>query len=89
MSSNEKLEINGEFPSFILNAPKFKYKKPMMTPTPFSLNDSDSEDENDLSTVGNIFNDEEESLEGFINFQNDDKANFSNLTLKFKRGLKQ
>ena len=42
MSSNEKLEINEKIPSFILNAPKFKFKKPVVTPTPFSLNDSDS-----------------------------------------------
>jgi hypothetical protein len=81
MSSNEKLEINGEFPSFILNAPRFKYKMPIITPTPFSLNDSDSDDENDLSTVGNTSFDEQ-SLEGFINFQNDDKTVFTKLTLK-------
>ena len=88
MSSNGKLEINGEIPSFILNAPKFKYKKPIITPTPFALNDSDSDDDNDLSTIGNTSFDEQ-SLEGFINFQNDEKANFTNLTLKFKRSLKQ
>ena len=87
MSLNEKLEINREFPSFILNAPKFKYKKPIITPTPFSLNDSDSDDENDLSTVGNTSFDEQ-SLEGFINFQNDDKTDFTKLTLKYK-SLKQ
>ena len=84
MSSNEKLEINREFPSFIINAPKFKYKKPIITPTPFSLNDSDSDDENDLSTVGNTSFDEQ-SLEGFINFQNDDKTVFTKLTLKYKK----
>ena len=84
MSSNEKLEICGEFPSFIINAPKFKYKKPIITPTPFSLNDSDSDDENDISTVGNTSFDEQ-SLEGFINFQYDDKTDFTKLTLKYKK----
>ena len=88
MSTNKKIEINGEVPSFILNAPKFKYKKPIMAPTPFSLNDADSDDENEISTIGNTSFDEN-SLEGFINFQNDEKANYTSLTLKFKRGLKQ
>jgi hypothetical protein len=88
MSSNEKLEINEKIPSFILNAPKFKFKKPVVTPTPFSLNDSDSEDELESSTVGNISIDEE-CYEGVVNFQNDDKTNFTNITLKFKRSLKQ
>ena len=88
MSTNKKIEINKEIPSFILNAPKFKYKKHIMAPTPFSLNDADSDDENELSTIGNTSFDEN-SLEGFINFQNDEKANYTSLTLKFKRGLKQ
>ena len=88
MSLNEKLGINRETPSKILTAPKFKFKKPMVTPTPFSLNDSDSDDEMDYSTIGNISIDEE-SYEGIVNFQNDDKTNFTNITLKFKRSLKQ
>jgi len=83
MSSNK----NGEIPSCILNAPKFKYKKPMIAPTPFALNDSDSDDENDISTMGNTSFDEQ-SLEGFINIQNGEKTNFANLTLKFKKSLK-
>ena len=88
MSSNEKLGIDGKFPPFILNAPKFKFKKPLVTPTPFALNDSDSDDEMESSTIGNISIDEE-SYEGVVNFQNDDKTNFTNITLKFKRSLKQ
>lgn len=88
MSSNQKLGINEEIPSLILNAPKFKFKTPMVTPTPFSLNDSDSEDEMDSSTIGNISIDEQ-SYESIVNFQNDDKTNFTNITLKFKRSLKQ
>ena len=88
MSSNEKLGIDGKFPPFILNAPKFKFKKPLVTPTPFALNDSDSDDEMESSTIGNISIDEE-SYDGIVNFQNDDKTNFTNITLKFKRSLKQ
>ena len=88
MSSNEKLGIDGKITPSILNAPKFKFKKPLVTPTPFSLNDSDSEDEMETSTIGNISIDEE-SYEGVVNFQNDDKTNFTNITLKFKRSLKQ
>lgn len=88
MSSNEKLGINGKFPPFILNAPKFKFKKPILTPTPFSLNDSDSEDEMDASTIGN-FSSDDQSYEGIVNIQNDEKTNFTNITLKFKRSLKQ
>ena len=88
MSSNEKLGIDGKFPPFILNAPKFKFKKPLVTPTPFALNDSDSDDEMEYSTIGNISIDEE-SYDGIVNFQNDDKTNFTNITLKFKRSLKQ
>ena len=88
MSSNETLGINGKNPSSILNAPKFKFKKPMVTPTPFSLNDSDSGDEMDSSTIANISIDEQ-SYEGIVNLQNDDKTSFTNITLKFKRSLKQ
>ena len=88
MSSNEQIGINGKFPPFILNAPKFKFKKPLVTPTPFALNDSDSDDEMESSTIGNISFDEE-TYDGIVNFQNDDKTNFTNITLKFKRSLKQ
>jgi len=89
MSANEKFGINGETPSCILNAPKFKFKKPMLTPTPFSLNDSDSEDEMDYSSTMENISIDEQSYEGIVNFQNDNKTNFTNITLKFKRSLKQ
>ena len=44
MSNNEKLEINSNSPLYILYAPKLKLKKATIIPTPFTLNDYDSED---------------------------------------------
>ena len=73
MSSNEKLEINKESSLFILYAPKLKFKKPTISPTPFSLDDSYLDDEMDSSTSGNISFDEE-SLEDIVNIKNGDKV---------------
>ena len=65
MTTNEILEINIKSKPFILNAPKIKLKKPKMFPTPFSLNDSyineeenfDSESDNNNSSYEKEIND--------------------------------
>ncbi len=72
MSSNEKLGIHKESSLFILYAPKIKFKKPPISPTPFSLDNSYLDDEMDSSTSGNISFDKE-SLEDIINIKNDEK----------------
>ena len=48
----------GNFSSYILNAPKQKFKKPTISPTPFSLNSSYLDGEND--TLENSINSLEE-----------------------------
>ena len=45
MSTNEIHNINAEYSPLILNAPKLKFKKVTIAPTPFSLNDSFSDEE--------------------------------------------
>ena len=47
-TQKKSFKVNEEqFSAFILYAPKQKLKKPTIYPTPFSLNDSDKEEEND------------------------------------------
>ena len=82
MSSIETIEIREEQPlSSVLNAPKLKLMKPRITPPPFSLNDSFS-DEMDDSTDGDIPSDEK-NTEEFINNKYTIKTIFT--TLKIKR----
>ncbi len=40
MSTNRNIEINIEYPTNILNAPKINFKTPIVSPTPLLLNDS-------------------------------------------------
>ena len=55
MDSNGTNNISeGNFASYILNTPKQKLKKPTISPTPFSLNSSDMDGEND--TLENSIN---------------------------------
>ena len=81
MSSIENIEIREEQPlSSVLNAPKLKLMKPRITPPPFSLNDSFS-DEMDDSTDGDIPSDEK-NTEEFINNKNTIKTIFIALKIK-------
>ena len=67
MNSQKSFKINEEkFSAFILYAPKQKLKKPKITPTPFSLNNSDIDEEND--TFENSINsfDEKQSNDNII-----------------------
>ena len=83
MSIKENLEIIQKSPSFILNAPKLKFKKPTMKPTPFSLNDSRNEKE--LYSSGKDYDSfgEEDSNE-FNNLHQEDKNSKTSYTLKLK-----
>ena len=84
MSKNESLDINEKFPQFILYAPKIKLKKATITPTPFSLNDSNLDEESYINDKCNDSFDEEEENE-LTNFQNIDKNNITSYILKIKR----
>ena len=88
MSKNESLEINEKSPRFILYAPKIKLKKATITPTPFSLNDSDLEDDIYTHNKSNDSFDKEEENE-LSDFQNEAKNNITSYTLKIKRTIKQ
>ena len=61
-TQKESFKVNEEqFSALILYAPKPKLKKPKIYPTPFSLNDSDKEEENDtLENSTNSTNSSEE-----------------------------
>ncbi len=84
MSKNESLEINEKFPPFILYAPKIKFKKATITPTPLSLNDSELEDQIYIHEKNNdsFYEKEENELS---DFHNDAKNNITRYTLKIKR----
>ena len=78
MSSNKTIEIREEQPlSSVLNAPKLKLMKRRITPPPFSLNDSFS-DEMDDSTDGD-FPSDEKNAEEFVNYKNGTKTIFTAL----------
>ena len=87
MSKNESFELNEQSPSSILNAPKLKFKKATLSPTPFSLNDSNLEEENIVDSFDEQSLDEEGSKE-FKNL-NDSKSKITSLFIKFKSSLKQ
>ena len=61
MSINLFVEMKVESPLTILNAPKIRFKKPMIYPTPFSLSDSDDEKEIEINANKDYSSDEEES----------------------------
>ena len=84
MSKKEILEISPKSPSSILNAPKIKFKKALISPTPFSLNDSDTEEGSDSYDKSyDIFDDDE--VNEINRFQNDDKNDITSYTLKIKK----
>ena len=90
MSKIEILEISPQSPSSILNAPKIKFKKALISPTPFSLNDSDTEKEGDSYSYdknNDRFDDDE--LNESNRFQNDDKNNITSYMLKIRKTIKQ
>ena len=70
-TSKESFKVNEEkFSVFILYAPKQKLKKPTIFPTPFSLNDSDKEEE-EIDTLENITNSfEEKNSNDYIIYPN-------------------
>ena len=81
MSSKEKTEKKEEQSfSFILNAPKLKLMKPSITPTPFSLNDSFSDELDDSTDVDIPY--DENNTEEFINNKNATKTIFTALKIK-------
>ena len=88
MSKKEILEISSKSPSSILNAPKIKFKKALISPTPFSLNDSDTEEGSDSYDKSyDIFDDDE--VNEINRFQNDDKNDITSYILKIKKTIKQ
>ena len=85
MTSNENLEINAESStSYILYAPKLKLKKPTVTPTPFFLNDSFSDNELDTSEENdNSFD------EGNVdNNLSDIKTSITPFSIKIQKSIK-
>ena len=69
----EQKDKFNNFPKYILNAPKIKYKKPTIRPIPliltessFSIDHTDSDTEDNFSSEDNDYNDE---------FVNDMKSN--------------
>ncbi len=84
MTSNENLEINAESPSSILYAPKLKLKKPTITPTPFSLNDSFSDEEIDASQE----NDNSFEEGNVVNNLSDIKTSITPFSIKMKKCIK-
>ena len=70
-TSKESFKVNEEkFSVFILYAPKQKLKKPTIFPTPFSLNDSDKEEE-EIDTLKNSINSfEEKNSNDYIIYPN-------------------
>ena len=84
MTSNENLEINAESPSYILYAPKLKLKKPTITPTPFSLNDSFSDEEIDASEE----NDNSFEEGNVVNNLSDIKTSITPFSIKMKKCIK-
>lgn len=87
MTTNENLEINEKSPLNILYAPKLKFKIPTVTPTPFSLNESRSEEESDIENEENTF--DEKDIKDIKSLRNEIKTNISTLTLKIKRTINQ
>ena len=90
MSTNEIHNINAEYSPLILNAPKLKFKKVTISPTPFSLNDSFSDEEDkehnystEINNVNSI-NDEEVSL-----YFDDIKKNITSFTLTIQKAVIQ
>ena len=81
MTTNKMLEKNTAEPSFILYAPKIKFKKPTISPTPFSLNDSFSDNDN--------YSDDSFEEENDNNYLEGIKTNIISFILKIHEGLKQ
>ena len=87
MSNKEKLEINSNSPSYILYAPKLKFKKATIIPTPFTLNEYDSEE--GIESDDNSYNSsDEEELNEDNNF-NIVRNKITSYTLKIKKTIKQ
>ena len=87
MSNNEKIEINSNSPTYILYAPKLKFKKATIIPTPFTLNDYDSEEGIESDNYSYNSSDDEELNEdnNFHIIRN----NITSYTLKIKKTIKQ
>ena len=64
MEKNNKIK---DFPAFLLNAPKMKFKKPTITPTPFTLSES----------LYSIEHSDSDTDEGFSDKENNDKNDFT------------
>ena len=89
MSKTEILEISPKSPLSILNAPKIKFKKALISPTPFSLNDSDTEEEGDSYDKNHDTFDDDDEVNEINRYQNDDKNNITSYMLKIKKAIKQ
>ena len=88
MSIYENLENIQKSPSFILYAPKLTFKKPTIRPTPFSLNDSESEEK--YYSHDKVYDSsDEEDLNEFKNLHQEDKNNITDYILEIKTTLKQ
>ena len=88
MSKYENLEIKQKSPTFILYAPKLKFKKPTIRPTPFSLNDSESKE--DFYSYDKDYDSYDEEDSNVINnLPQEDKNDITSYTVKIKRTIKQ
>ena len=87
MSNKEKLEINSNSPSYILYAPKLKFKKATIIPTPFTLNEYDSEEGIELDD--NCYNSSDDKELNEDNNFHIVTNNITSYTLKIKKTIKQ
>ena len=89
MTKNKMLEKNTAEPSFILYAPKIKFKKPIISPTPFSLNDSFSDNDNgafECNDTNDKYSDDSFEEENYLECI---KTNVTSFTLKIHKSSKQ
>ena len=71
---------------FILYAPKLKFKKPTVRPTPFSLNDSESKE--DFYLNDKIYDSyDEENSNVFNKLHQEDKNDIASYIMKIKRNI--
>ena len=92
MAANDMFEKNISSPSFnILNAPKIKFEKPTISPTPFSLNDDPFLDQENHDSDSNDTNDSKYNSfdEENINYMEDIKTQATSFSLKIQKCVKQ
>ena len=77
-------EIKQKSQKFVLYAPKLKFRKPTIRPTPFSLNDSESKGDFYLNDkIYDSYDDEDSNV--FNNPHQEDKNDIISFIAKIKR----